>query len=65
MVNFALIIIIFHMGQYLETSGQSVSKNEETRRLINSLRDKLSVEVLFQSFGYYMQDCYPEEDMTW
>ena len=53
------------MGQYLQTSGQSINRNEDTRNLVNSLRAKLTVEKLLQCFSYYMEDCYPKEDLTW
>ena len=53
------------MGQYLQTDGQAISKNEEARNLVNSLRNKLTIEMLFECFKYYMGDIYPREDMSW
>ena len=53
------------MGQYLQTSGAAISKNEEARNLVNSLRNKLTIEMLFECFKFYMQDVYPREDMSW
>ena len=53
------------MGQYLQTSGQAISKNEEARNLVNNLRNKLTIEMLFECFKYYMQDVYPREEMSW
>lgn len=33
--------------------------------MVNQLRSKLTVEKLLQCFSYYMEDCYPKEDLGW
>ena len=33
--------------------------------MVNQLRSKLTVENLLQCFSYYMEDCYPREDLNW
>ena len=53
------------MGQYLQTSGASLSKNAEARKLITTLRSKITLEKLCSVFNDYMLDIYPREDLTW
>lgn len=42
-----------------------MSKNEKTRGLVNSFRNKITLEKLCSAFNDYMLDCYPKEDITW
>ena len=49
----------------MQTDGLSLSKNEPVRRLVTSLRDKITIEKLCSVFNDYIEDCYPKEDLTW
>ena len=42
------------MGNYLKTTGSSLSKNPEARNLVNQLRKKLTLEKLCAAFNIYM-----------
>ena len=53
------------MGNYLQTTGASLSKNPEARNLVNQLRGKLTLEKLCTAFNIYMQEIYPKENLTW
>ena len=53
------------MGQYLQTSGASLSKNTEARKLVTSLRSRITLEKLCGVFNDYMLEIYPREDLTW
>ena len=53
------------MGAHLNTSGHSLAKNPEARKLVNNLRSKITLEKLCLAFNDYMNDCYPKEDLTY
>lgn len=53
------------MGSYLNTEGDSLAKNPAAKRLIDQVRDKITLENLCMVFNAYMLEIYPKEDMTW
>ena len=53
------------MGAYLNTSGSGLAKNPEARSLVNNLRSKITLEKICLAFNDYVQDCYPEENLTY
>ena len=53
------------MGNYLKTSGSSLAKNPTAFKLVNNLRAKMTLEKICTCFNLYMQDCYPNEELTY
>ena len=52
------------MGNSLKTTGTALVMNPTAFKLVNQIREKMTLERLCSCFNIYMEDYYPREDLT-
>ena len=52
------------MGNSLQTTGTALVMNPTAFKLVNQIRENMTLERLCSCFNVYMEDYYPREDLT-